>query len=371
MPDTKDFRLRLESAAPEERPSRFEVVARGESVFDVMLALWSAFGGDDMAHEHEVGTKFFDSFRAAIPPETVAEMERTGLDDGGIWTTVLAYVASRAPLGDDESLLAWLEETDADIAGDLLCELAWSADPDDLQSAVGSRDPEAIDAVIPAVKEHARGCVSAALAVPVDEMGPAVARILRRVLQTAHPHAEPWGKAIAASAEATRLLASSLDPHDLIERVTNGLSYQIPLGARQLVVVPTVTLRPWTLITDFGDSVVVAHALADEHLDHDPDAAPGWLVRFHKALGDEKRLRILKEVAGGGATFGQLTELLGLAKSTVFHHMGILRAAGLVRVVLGDGDDSVKTYHLRQEAFGDADAQLQKYLEFIIKGTRA
>jgi DNA-binding transcriptional ArsR family regulator len=358
-----DNRLRIDA----DHRSRFEVVTRPESVFDAILAIWSAFGGDEMANEHEVGKKFFTNFRAAVPAETVAEMEASGLDDGSMWATILTYLATSAPVGDNESVLAWLESTDADIAGELLCELAWSADPDALAAAVETRDPKAIEAVIPAVKERARGCVGSALVYPIDEMGPTLARILRSVLETAYaPHGESWGTAIEASAEATRLLAPSLDPHDLIERTTNGLAYQIPLGTQRLVMIPTVTLRPWTLISDFGDAVVVAHAVADEHLDHDPDAAPGWLVRFHKALGDEKRLRILREVASGGATLGQLTDLLGLAKSTVFHHMGILRAAGVIRVVFGQGDDGSKTYHLRHEAFGDADVQLQKYLEVII-----
>ena len=362
--EPKDQPLRLDAS---EHRSRFEVVARPESIFDVMLALWSAFNGDDMAKEHEVGKKFFDTFRKAIPVETVAEMKSVGLDEGSMWATLLTYVASRAPLGDDESLLQWFENTPDDIAGEILCELAWSADSADVREAVTTRDPSALASVLPAVKENARSCVSTAMQVPTDVIGPVTARVLRSVRDTAYAdHVETWGNAIAASAESTRLLSGSLDPHELIERVTNGIAYEIPLGARQLVLVPTVTLRPWTLVSDFGDSVVVAYAVADEHLEQDPDAAPGWLVRFHKALGDDKRLRILREVADGGSTLGELTEVLGLAKSTVFHHIGILRAAGLVRVVLGSHEDGIKSYQLRHEALADADLQLQKYLEVTI-----
>jgi DNA-binding transcriptional ArsR family regulator len=362
--DAKDRPLRLDAS---EHRSRFEVLARPESIFDVMLALWSAFDGDKMAKEHEVGKKFFDTFRKAIPAETIDEMKSVGLHQGSMWATLLTYVASRAPLGDDEALLQWFETTPDDIAGDILCELAWSADTAEVEQAVNTRDPAALAAVLPAVKENARSCVSTALQVPADAMGPTLANVLRSVRETAYRDLlEPWGSAIAASAESTRLLSGSLDPHELIERVTNGIAYDIPLGARQLVLVPTVTLRPWTLVSDFGDSVVVAYAVADEHLEKDPDAAPGWLVRFHKALGDDKRLRILREVADGGSTLGELTEVLGLAKSTVFHHIGILRAAGLVRVVLGSQEDGIKSYQLRHQALADADLQLQKYLEFSI-----
>lgn len=370
-PETQDFQLRIDDT---DRRSRFEVIARPESIFDVMLALWSAFGGDKMAKQHELGAKFFDSFRKAVPEDTVAEMKTAGLDEGSMWATLLTYVAAKAPIGDDEALLAWLENTNDDIAGEILSELAWSADSDDVANAVTSRDPEALAAVLPAVKEHARSCVTAAMRVPVGDMGAKAAKVLRAVKESAYgPNAALWTSAIAASAASTRLLAPSLDPHALIERVTNGIAYEIPLGTRQLVLVPTVTLRPWTLITDFGDTVVVAYAVADEHLDHDPDAAPGWLVKVHKALGDEKRLRILREVAHGGSTLGELTEVLGLAKSTVFHHIGILRAAGLIRVVFGKHEDGINSYQLRHEAFADADIQLQKYLEVTIsaEGTRS
>lgn len=363
-PDITDQPLRIDQG---ERRSRFEVVARAEAIFDVMLALWSAFGGDDRAQQHELGKKFFENFRKAIPADTVDEMERTGMSDGSMWATLYTYVAVNAPVGDDETVLQWLDTLDRDIAGEILCELAWDAEPDAVEKAVESRDPEDLAKVLPAVKEHARSCVSAAMNVPVAEMGPAIARVLRAVRDTAYaPHLASWGSAIAASASSTRHLSGALDPHTLIERVTNGIAYEIPLGTRQLVMVPTVTLRPWTLITDFGDSVVVGYGVADEHLDHDPDAAPGWLVRFHKALGDDKRLRILREVADGGSTLGELTDLLGVAKSTVFHHIGILRAAGLIRVVFGKNEDGVNCYQLRHEAFADAHAQLQKYLEVTL-----
>jgi hypothetical protein len=80
-PDNKDYRLRLDTGSPDER-KRFEVVARPESVFDVMLALWSAFGDEKMSKEQEIGKKFFETFRKEIPVETLAEIERIGVDVG-------------------------------------------------------------------------------------------------------------------------------------------------------------------------------------------------------------------------------------------------------------------------------------------------
>ena len=363
-PDTTEQTLRIDRS---ERRSRFEVVARPEALFDIMLALWSVYGTHDRAQQQELGKKYFDNFRKAIPGELAEEMERAGMTEGTMWATLYTYVAANAPVGDDDTVLGWLADLDKDLAGEILCEMAWEAEPEAVERAIETRDPDDLAQVLPAVKEEARSCVSAVMRVPVAELGPTVARVLRTVRETAYaPHLQNFGSAIAASAGSTRHLSGALDPHALIERVTNGIEFEIPLGTRQLVLVPTVTLRPWTLITEFGDSLVIAYGVADEHLEHDPDAAPGWLVRFHKALGDDKRLRILREAANGGTSLGELADLLGVAKSTVFHHIGILRAAGLIRVVFGKNDDGINTYHLRHEAFGDAHNQLQKYLEVII-----
>lgn len=376
MKDTKSLEYRMTPSEPTDKPlridrgerrSRFEVIARPESLFDIMLALWAVYGSHDRAQQQELGKKYFEKFHKAIPTETVTEMERAGMTEGTMWATLYTYVAAKAPVGDDETLLNWLAHLEADLAGEILCEMAWDAEPEAVERAIETRDPEDLAQVLPAVKEEARSCVSAAMGVPVAELGPTVARVLRSVRDTAYASdLANWAPAIAASAESTRHLSGALEPNELVERVTNGIAYEIPLGTRQLVLVPTVTLRPWTLITEFTDSVVIGYGVADEHLEHDPDAAPGWLVRFHKALGDDKRLRILREVADGGSTLGELTDLLGVAKSTVFHHIGILRAAGLVRVVFGKNEDGGNTYLLRHEAFGDAHTQLQKYLEVTI-----
>lgn len=49
-----------------------------------------------------------------------------------------------------------------------------------------------------------------------------------------------------------------------------------------------------------------------------------------KALADENRLRILMALQGGEACVCQLTELMGLAMSTVSKHLSVLYQAGLV-----------------------------------------
>ena len=129
---------------------------------------------------------------------------------------------------------------------------------------------------------------------------------------------------------------------------------------RRLVFIPSVSLRPWTLITDHDDALLVCYPVAEEHLVVDPEAPPAALLAVYKALGDDKRMRLLRKLSEGPATLAELTEHVGMAKSTVFHHMAVLRAAGLVRVLFVDGQ--VSTYGLRLGSVPDHASLLTQYL---------
>ena len=53
-------------------------------------------------------------------------------------------------------------------------------------------------------------------------------------------------------------------------------------------------------------------------------------LNITKALADENRLRMLMALQGGEVCVCQITELMGLAMSTVSKHLSILYQAGLV-----------------------------------------
>jgi ArsR family transcriptional regulator len=54
------------------------------------------------------------------------------------------------------------------------------------------------------------------------------------------------------------------------------------------------------------------------------------LMNLTKALADETRVRVLMMLRGGELCVCQITELFGLAPSTVSKHLSILHQAGLV-----------------------------------------
>jgi DNA-binding IclR family transcriptional regulator len=67
-------------------------------------------------------------------------------------------------------------------------------------------------------------------------------------------------------------------------------------------------------------------------LSADPDEPPERLVRLSRALGDERRLRVLRHLTTGDYSLQELSERFGIPKTTLLHHLVILRSVGIVRV---------------------------------------
>lgn len=137
---------------------------------------------------------------------------------------------------------------------------------------------------------------------------------------------------LARAAAQAAGLVRTLPPQAVITRLTRG----IEAGRwADVLLVPTAVHRPWTEISDHERTKILCFpvSVADRSRgEPDPD-----LVALYRALGDATRLRLLKRLAEGRASFGQLSHELGLARSTLHQHALILRTAGLVRLHLDSG----------------------------------
>jgi DNA-binding transcriptional ArsR family regulator len=71
------------------------------------------------------------------------------------------------------------------------------------------------------------------------------------------------------------------------------------------------------------------------------------LVTLGRALSDPKRVEILALVGRGVGRSGDLVEATGLTRSTVHHHLALLRTAGLVAL---EGNARAYTYVVRSDA---------------------
>ena len=123
-------------------------------------------------------------------------------------------------------------------------------------------------------------------------------------------------------ARAKRVLATSLSPAELVERATNGITFANDEGVEAVILIPSVVIRPFVVITDHTAGRMFGYSVDEEFLTGDDDAPPTWLVDFYKAIGDDKRLRILTVLAQGETTLGTLVDRLDLAKSTVHQPCG-------------------------------------------------
>lgn len=159
-------------------------------------------------------------------------------------------------------------------------------------------------------------------------------------------------------AEAKRELLRERSLEEFVEAATNGVEWVARPGVDRVVMVPSFVNRPLVSFSEIGEVQVIVFPVADESVAADSDTPPQRLVRLSKALGDEKRLRILRTLADGEKSLVELAEQFGLAKTTMHHHMIVLRSAGLVSVPVGR-----KRYRLRHEAVPDVGALLSGYLE--------
>jgi DNA-binding transcriptional ArsR family regulator len=149
-------------------------------------------------------------------------------------------------------------------------------------------------------------------------------------------------------------------PRDALRVFTNGVDVDPSGWADEIIVVPTVALRPFIAPVESGARLILVCSVADESFDIDAAAPPRRLVLAAAALGDALRLRILRELGEGDLTATQLAERLGVDRTSLHHHLGILRSAGLV-AVRAEGVQSWR-YSLRGDGLAGTSAALTGYL---------
>jgi DNA-binding transcriptional ArsR family regulator len=162
---------------------------------------------------------------------------------------------------------------------------------------------------------------------------------------------------LTLDAEAKRAMLGTVAVEELIE-AASGIQFVPQPGIAQLYLIPQIAMRPWVLLCEHDDARLFCYPVADESMGGDLDAPPGRLVRLHRALGDEKRIRLLKAVAASTPTLAELVEQFDIPKSTLHHHLAILRTAGLIRVT----SDLDRRYSVRFDVIPEASSLLDAYL---------
>jgi DNA-binding transcriptional ArsR family regulator len=158
-----------------------------------------------------------------------------------------------------------------------------------------------------------------------------------------------------------RQRATEVGQERFLEEATNGVAVVAEPGIDTIELFPQWALRPWNVYWEHGSAQIVGVAVPAERASADPDEPPDRLVSLAKALGDERRLRILRRLASGSYTLQELSEHFEIPKTTLLHHLVILRAAGIVRVGAGTSG----RYSLRHDVPRELARLLDAYLPIV------
>ncbi len=316
-------------------PRRANITVAATPVTELVVAMWATIAECDSIDSFENAPTIATIKQAADLPD--ADWDWMAEGNGARWSFMLEFIVPSEVQTIDQ-LADFLEHGNAD----------------DLMGRLTNHDAEECDPEICAGKH-------------LEVADPAADRDrIVSILRAMPDELEIELKALVSSLEhdqhLTRFLARRLDAEQLIETVTNGIAYRLDGDTTDVVLIPSVVIRPWNLMFSFGGARYFVYPVSDEAVAADPDSPPSWMIEMFKSLGDERRLRLLRRLGEGPAGLGELAEYLDLAKSTTHHHLRLLRAAGLVRAVIsGPGKDGTH-YELRPKALEDAAQFVTSYL---------
>ena len=293
---------------------------------------------------------------------------RTGpaLDLYGIeLCVVLAGLAvDRPDVRDAAGMVALLDELDdAAIARSVVSDDLHDPERRRLAERAMAGDEAAIDVLVSSLADsHSPEKVARIRSIYRDPTS--IVASARKVLAEWLPLFQPIEGRIAAmirrDVDARAGAIATLRPTDLIEATTGGIRWLAEPGIRRVILAPSYFARPYNFVFGGEDWRMFGYPIADEALDAgDPLAPPAAVVRLHRALGDDTRLRILRLLAGRDHYLTEIASALELSKPTIKHHLALLRAAGLVTLTEEGG---LSYYSLRRGTIEANGAGLIDYL---------
>ncbi len=348
-------------------PRRISIDIEGSVTYEIALTIWSAFTPKDANTASELGKKWLENVRAACSDELDEELALLGGPWAHVWLAISALLLAAPHPHDPDRSFTWLEGVSEQRLRRWILGYVTDEHDQGLIEQAADGDLEAAVALLGEMPEEKESLGDSFEWMLASEGLPArYAGALRQFREEVFSEFEAeFAGAISRAAAARRATPIRGSAKEVVEEVTSGLDFEIPLAVSRVVLVPSVLTRPLSLIDSYRGTLFVYYGIADEFIHSDPEAPPSWLVRTYKALSDGRRLRILRRLSEGPASLDELVDLLGLTKSTVHHHITSLRAAGLIRVHIDDVASSGKKtylYSIREQAVADAGGLLDAYL---------
>jgi DNA-binding transcriptional ArsR family regulator len=336
--------------------SAYAVEWDARPVYDFLFSLAEDAGStDDLPAEDR---RWLADNRAAIPRETLDLLERVG---GHFNVHVAAFVVDRPELRRPDEFVEALDSAGPGPLMEAMFSEQLAGHPDErlMLSRALAGDRAAVDHFGALLPDRKREHQVALLEDPVGAHR-SIVGLLRAWADRFRPIEDRITTILSRDYDARAGDRAGLDPADLIERTTAGIRWLPEAGIRRVILAPSYFSRPFNYLLAGEGWRFFGYPVADSALDPvDPLAPPLAVLRLHRALGDETRLRILKLLAGGDLYATEIAQQLDLSKPTISHHLTQLRAAGLVTVTEAG---SVMYYSLRRDRLEAASLDLKGFL---------
>jgi predicted DNA-binding protein YlxM (UPF0122 family) len=152
-------------------------------------------------------------------------------------------------------------------------------------------------------------------------------------------------------------MKETLSSEELVHWATGGINYLPEPSVHKVLLIPQFIYRPWNIEADIEGIKVFYYPVSNESVSpEDKYMPPNFMVQKYRALGDESRLRIVKILYRKDCSLQDMTELLSMGKSTVHHHLKILRASKIVEI-------KKSKYCLNLNGLNMLGEELQNYLK--------
>ncbi len=355
-----------------QRKPTLNLTVSYHSAADLLYALWfisDRCTGCEVA-DLDLDEEWFDALTAELSPETMGTIERIG--SGDLWIALLTLLPEAAEGGSVADFVGFLSSYDpADLRMQLLQLFdSYGDEHRELLADIAEGNSVEIDNLLSKssmTKSEAKPWQDALrflLEMSPEETRTFIVGILSAFQAEAfEKHEKAFRPNIEADYQAKKKLARRLSASRVIEIATNGIALADDHTHLPIYLLPNMITRPWVVTATTPDVFLIGYPVSDDCIDADPDAPPSWLVKLHKALGDERRLRILRTLNAGDASLADLAKDADIAKSTLHHHLMLLRAAGLVRIEVGHE----KRYSLREDSLPEAAAYLNHYIHGTVE----
>jgi DNA-binding transcriptional ArsR family regulator len=139
-----------------------------------------------------------------------------------------------------------------------------------------------------------------------------------------------------AAGRARDLVAKVSDLDAVLEQLAPTITFTREVGQEVVVLSPSVVVRPNWALSDYGPTLVISYGIPDRSPATEGEESTARLLALARAMGDELRLRALRELRDGPLSATELAKRLGLPRTTIHHHLQILMQSGLVRVAVDD-----------------------------------